>query len=360
MPSKRDYYEVLGVSRQATDEEIKKAFRSKAMQYHPDRNAEPEAAEKFKECAEAFEILSDGERRANYDRFGHAASNFGAGGFSSNYANFDFGNLGDIFEQFFGAAGGFGGSTRKRTNRQGQSITMDLNLDFAEAVLGVEKEIEVKRDECCSDCNGSGAKKGTSPQTCPQCNGSGEVVQVQRSVFGQFRNTTICSNCQGRGTIINDPCLSCRGSGVVFNKRKIVVKIPAGVDNGSQVRLSGEGYAGSFGAPSGHIYFNITVRSHKFFQREGQEIYYEMPLNFAQAALGCDITAPTLYGDEKIKVPSGTQNGKEFRLKGKGAPSLNGYTKGDQVCVVSIQTPKKLSREQKELFEKLSATFTEE
>ena len=359
MPQKRDYYDVLGVSRQATDDDIKKAFRSKAMQYHPDRNKDEGASEKFKECAEAFEVLSNSEKRASYDRFGHAGTDFGAN-FNSSYSNFDFGNLGDIFEQFFGGASGFGSSSKKKAARQGQSITMDLTLDFSEAVLGVEKEIEVKRDERCSECNGSGAKKGSAPKTCSICHGTGEVVQIQRSIFGQFRNAVLCGNCQGRGTIIEEPCSNCRGSGVVYTKRKIMVKIPAGVDDGSQVRLSGEGYAGANGAPNGNIYFDIAVRSHKLFNREGQNIIYEMPVNFAQAALGQDIIVPTIYGDEKIQIPPGTQDGKEFRLKGKGVPSLNGLSKGDQINIVSVQTPKKLSKEQKELFEKLSKTFKDD
>lgn len=355
---KRDYYEVLGVSRQATDDEIKKAFRSKAMQYHPDRNKEEGAADKFKECAEAFEVLSNAEKRTSYDRFGHAGTNFGAGGFSGNYTNFDFGNLGDIFEQFFGGSG-FGSSAKKHTQTRGQSITTNLTLEFAEAVLGVEKEIEIKRDERCTECGGSGAKKGTTAKTCSVCNGTGEVVQVQRSIFGQFRNTVICGNCHGRGTVIEEPCSVCHGSGVTYNKRKIMVKIPAGVDDGSQVRLSGEGYAGANGAPNGHVYFNISVRSHKFFSRQGLNIIYEMPINFAQAALGQDIVVPTLYGEETVKVPAGTQSGKEFRLKGKGIPSLENSSKGDQVIIACVQTPRKLSKEQKELLEKLSQTFQE-
>ncbi|MCL2474818.1 MAG: molecular chaperone DnaJ [Chloroflexi bacterium] len=359
---KRDYYEVLGISRSATDEDIKKAFRQKAMQYHPDRNKEEDANEKFKECAEAYEVLSDASKRAAYDRYGHASTNFGAGGFNyNNYANFDFGNLGDIFEQFFGGATSTSSSSRKNAGlKHGQSITMSITLDFEEAALGAEKEIEIKRDEHCSECGGSGARKGTSPQTCPTCSGSGEVYQVQRSIFGQFKNAVLCNECNGRGKIINDKCPVCRGNGVTYNKRKLAVKIPAGVFDGSQVRLSGEGYAGPNGSPSGHAYLNISVKSHKFFEREGDDIIYEMPINFAQAALGDEIEVPTLYGSEKIKVPAGTPSGKEFRLKGKGVASLNGGNKGDQLVYAILQTPKKLSDEQKNLLEKLAHTFKNE
>jgi len=358
---KRDYYEVLGISRGATDEDIKRAFRQKAMQYHPDRNKEEGANEKFKECAEAYEVLSDVDKRASYDRYGHAGTNFGAGGFNYNsYANFDFGNLGDIFEQFFGGASGASTNRKNAGLQRGQSITMNITLEFEEASLGAEKEIEIKRDEHCSECGGSGARKGTSPKTCVACGGSGEVYQVQRSIFGQFKNTVLCSECSGRGKIIEDKCPVCRGSGVTYNKRKLAVKIPAGVSDGSQVRLSGEGYAGLNGGPSGHAYLNISVRPHKFFEREDNDIIYEMPLNFSQAALGDEIEVPTLYGNEKVKVPAGTPSGKEFRLKGKGVAFLNGNGKGDQLVYAVLQTPKKLSEEQKNLLEKLAKTFKNE
>jgi molecular chaperone DnaJ len=348
--SKRDYYDVLGLDRNASDEEIRKAFRRLAFQYHPDRNREDGASEKFKEINEAYEVLSDPNKRAKYDRFGFAG---GGDFFGGGFEGFDFGGLGDIFETFFGGSTG----TARRGPRTGGEVSINLSITFEEAALGTEKEIEIQRIEDCSICHGTGAKEGTAPKTCPNCQGSGQVYQVQRSVFGSFRNVIICSQCRGEGKIITDPCSNCRGTGREKFKRKIEVKIPAGVDNGLGVRLRGEGDTGERGGRPGDLFVTLQVQPHKFFRREGNKIIYDLKANFAQAALGYEVMVPTLYGEEKLKIPAGSQSGEIFRLKNKGVANLNRGGRGDQLVNFRLITPDKLSSRQKRLFEELAETL---
>jgi molecular chaperone DnaJ len=348
--SKRDYYEVLGVARNASNEEIRKAFRRLAFQYHPDRNRDGDASEKFKEINEAYEVLSDPSKRANYDRFG-----FSGGGefFGGGFEGFDFGGLGDIFETFFGGSTTAG----RRGPRTGAEVSATVTITFEEAALGTEKELEIQRVEDCSVCHGSGAKEGTSPQTCPNCQGSGQVYQVRRSVFGSFRNVTLCPQCRGEGKIINDPCSHCRGTGREKFKRQIDVKIPAGVDNGLGVRLRGEGDAGERGGRPGDLFVTLEVKPHQFFKREGTNVIYDLEANFAQAALGYEVMVPTLYGEEKLKVPAGSQSGEVFRLKNKGVANLNRGGHGDQLVNFKVVTPEKLSSKQKRILEELAETL---
>jgi len=349
--NKRDYYEVLGVDRNASAEDIKKAFRKLAFKYHPDKSREDGAETKFKEVNEAYEILSDTDKRVSYDRFGHtggAGDPFSGGfqGFSSD----DIGGIGDIFEAFFGGSSG----SKKRGPKRGESIHMGIKLSFEEAALGTEKKIEIKRRERCHTCDGSGAKAGTIPDTCGECNGSGQVYQVRRSVFGRFTNLVICPKCHGRGNIIKEACNKCRGAGIEETTKKLKVSIPAGVSEGSQMRLNGEGHAGEWGGTAGSVYIDLIVTPHEKFNRHGDDIHCELPISFAQAALGAELMASTLYGEEKVKVPSGSQSGETFRLKGKGVAHLGRNGKGDQIITLRVVTPKKLSRQQKKLFKALA------
>ncbi len=352
MAVKRDYYEVLGISRDASAEEIKKAFRKLAFQYHPDRNKEDGAADKFKEVNEAYEVLSDADKRSAYDRFGHDAAN-GQNPFGRGFEGFDMGGFGDIFEAFFGGSG----NARRQTVRRGADLRYRVSLSFEEAALGVEKELEISRTEVCEVCHGTRSEPGSQPQRCPSCDGTGEVRRVQRSLFGQFINTAVCSQCQGEGTIVSDPCKNCKGSGYTKQKRKVSVKIPAGVDNDNVVRLSGEGHAGQRGGPAGNLLVEVVVARHEFFEREGDNVIYELPVNVAQAALGTEVEVPTLHGPQKVKVPSGSQTGRVFRLKGTGIPHLRSFGKGDQLVVLRVETPEKLTREQKKLFEELAKSL---
>jgi len=347
---KRDYYEVLGVGRNASDEEIRKAFRRLAFQHHPDRNRDDGATDKFKEINEAYEVLSDPSKRANYDRLGFAG---GGDFFGGGFEGFDFGGLGDIFETFFGGGAG----ATHRGPRVGAEVSARLSITFEEAALGCQKEVEIQRVENCSVCHGSGAKEGTTPVTCPNCQGSGQVYQVRRSVFGSFRNVTVCPQCRGEGKIISDPCPSCRGSGRERFKREIEVRIPAGVDNGLGMRLRGEGDAGERGGRPGDLFVTLDIKPHPFFRREGNNILYDLEANFAQAALGYETEVPTLYGEEKLKVPSGSQSGEVFRLKGKGVANINRGGRGDQLVNLRVVTPGKLSRKQRQLFEELAETL---
>ncbi|KAA0549356.1 molecular chaperone DnaJ [Bacillus sp. BGMRC 2118] len=354
--SKRDYYEVLGVSKGATKDEIKKAYRKLSKQYHPDINKEPDAAEKFKEISEANEVLSDEQKRAQYDQFGHTDPNQGFGGFGGGGGGF--GGFEDIFETFFG-----GGGRRRDPNapRQGADLQYTMTLNFEEAVFGKETTIEIPREESCDTCHGSGAKPGTKPQTCSHCNGSGQLNVEQNTPFGRIVNRRVCNHCNGTGKMITDKCSTCSGTGRVKKHKKISVKIPAGVDDGQQLRVTGQGEAGINGGPSGDLYVVFRVRSHEFFERDGDDIYCEMPLTFAQAALGDEIEVPTLHGKVKLKIPAGTQSGTRFRLRGKGVPNVRGYGQGDQHIEVRVITPTKLSDEQKELlrsFSELSGTGT--
>ena len=351
MPAtKRDYYEVLGVQRTANEEDIRKAFRKLAFQYHPDRNKEPEAEAKFKEINEAYEVLSDAEKRPHYDQFGHAGLGAGAGrgfdGFSGA------GGFGDIFDAFFG-----GGMRSRTAARQGADLHYRLSLTFQEAVFGASKEFDVLRTEVCSRCNGKRAEPGTSAERCVTCNGSGQVRRAAQSVFGQFVNVSTCPRCHGEGVTVSNPCKQCSGVGYERKKRRISVNIPAGVDETSQVRLTGEGEPGIHGGPPGSLYLSLDIAPHEFLVRDGIDLHYELPINMAQAALGAEVKVPTLEGDATLKVPAGAQSGKTFRLKGKGVARLQASGRGDQVVTVRVIMPQKLTSEQKRLLEELSKTL---
>jgi len=352
MARKRDYYDVLGVDRNASAADIKKAFRKLAFEHHPDRNKNDGAEEKFKEISEAYEILSNSDKRAAYDRFGHAGTQgFGGRGFEG----FDFGGFGDIFEAFFGGA-----TTARRTGSQrGGDLRYSLTISFEEAVFGCEKEVEIVRTEKCSVCHGTGSEPGSSPERCPSCNGTGEVRRAQRSIFGQFINVTPCSQCRGEGRIVTRPCHNCRGQGRERVTRKIAIKVPAGVDDGNQIRLTGEGDAGSKSGSPGNLYVTLSVRKHKLFKRDGIDILYELPINFAQAALGDNIEIPTLDGDTTLKIPAGCQTGKVFRLRDKGVPHLRSHSRGDQLVRVHVVTPQSLDSKQKKLFRELAHNLEE-
>lgn len=352
---KRDYYDVLGVSRGASADELKKAFRRLAMQYHPDRNKEPGAEARFKEINEAYEVLSDPDRRAMYDRFGHAGAQAGADGFARGFEGFSgFGGLGDIFDAFFGGAA----SRAQRGPSRGADIRRTLAISFEEAVFGTEKEIEVQTAELCSVCNGLRAEPGTQPERCPQCGGAGELRRTQQSIFGQFVNVVTCDRCRGEGRIVTNPCKNCRGTGRERKKRRISVKIPAGVDHGSQMRLSGEGELGEHGGPRGNLYLQIQVRPHEVFRREDDDIILDLDLNFAQAALGDEVAVPTIDGtSHELRIPAGTQSGEVFVVRGKGVPHLRGGGRGDMLVRVNVVTPKQLTKEQKELLRKLAESM---
>lgn len=349
MPNKRDYYEVLGVGRDATDEEIRKAFRKLAFKYHPDHNHEDKTGEKFKEINEAYEVLSDPDKRAAYDRFGHggAESFFGRG-----FEGFDFGGFGDIFDAFFGGA-----AAARHGPQRGNHLRYRMTINFEEAALGCEKEINITRTEHCSMCQGTGSKPGSSPSRCPNCNGSGQVRRVHESLFGRFAQTAPCPQCHGEGRIITEPCPQCRGRGQEKRKRSIVVNIPAGVDNGAQIRLSGEGEAGRRGGAAGDIYISLSVREHELFTRHNYDLLYELPINFAQAALGTEVEVPTLNGQAKLKIPAGAQTGQIFRLKGQGVPHLRGGGRGDHLITLFVATPDSLTKKQRQLLEELGESL---
>jgi molecular chaperone DnaJ len=349
MAAKRDYYEVLGVQRNASQEEIKKAFRRLAFKYHPDRNPDDGAETKFKEINEAYEVLSDARKKSNYDQFGHDAEGY----FTRGFEGFDFGGFGDIFDAFFG---GMTYATRHAPQR-GADLQHHLNITLEDAAFGIEKEIEVERTEVCSLCHGSGARPGTNPIRCPTCNGTGQIRRVQRSLFGRFVNTTICDKCQGEGQIVTERCPQCKGSGREKQRRRLLVKIPAGVENGTRIRLSGDGDAGTRGGPSGDLYLSLSIAKHEFFAREEDDIIYELPLNFAQAALGAEVEVPTLHGKSRIPIPAGSQTGREFRLKHKGIPHLRRSGQGDQIVKLRVVTPESLTKEQRRLFHELAETL---
>lgn len=347
--SKRDYYEILEVSRTATDQEIKSAYRKLALKYHPDRNqGDKKAEEKFKEAAEAYAILSDGDKRARYDRFGHAGVGGGPQGFDpSQFTGFEdiFGGLGDIF--------GFGGGGRRSGPQRGADLRYDLEIQFEQAAKGVETNIQIPRHEACDTCKGNGAAPGTSPTTCPQCRGTGQLRYQQ----GFFTVARTCSQCRGAGKVIAKPCPTCRGDGTVEQTRKLTVKIPAGIATGQRLRLAGEGEAGTQGGPPGDLYVVIFVREHKFFQRDGNNLHCSVPVPFTTLALGSEITIPGIDGAETVKIPESTQTGTTFRLRGKGMPDVSGRGRGDLLVTVQATTPRKLTKEQKKLLEQLAATL---
>ena len=353
MPDKRDFYEVLGVDKSASEDEIKKAYRKMAKKYHPDLHPGDAAAEaSFKEVNEAYEVLSNAEKKAKYDQFGHAGvdPNFGAGGggFGGGFGGFGDFDLGDIFGSFFG---GGGGAAQRNAPRRGETLEVLVNLSFEEAAFGCKKEINVSRVERCPDCEGSGAAKGTKPETCSVCHGTGQVKRAQRTPLGMFQSTAPCDACHGRGKTIKTPCSSCKGGGYIRRSRHITVNIPAGIDDGQTVSLRGEGSHGQNGGPAGDLHVTVRLRPHPIFERDGFDVHCDVPVTFVQAALGAEIEIPTLEGKETYTVPAGTQYGTAFRLRGKGIAYINGRGKGDEIIHVVIETPTNLSDAQKKILE---------
>ena len=361
MADKRDYYEVLGVEKTASDDEIKKAYRKKAKEYHPDLHpGDKEAEDKFKEANEAYEVLSDPDKKSKYDRFGHAGvdPNYGAGGPGGGFGGMDF-DLGDIFGSFFG--GGFGGGRQANPNapRRGSDTQARVTLSFEEAAKGCKKKVEFTRIELCPECHGSGAASGTSPETCPDCHGRGQVNVQQRTPFGVIQTSKSCSRCGGKGQIIKTPCSKCKGKGAVSKKVTLEVDIPAGIDDRQVLNVGGQGNSGANGGPSGNLHVTVLVRPHPFFERDGYDVWCEVTISFAQAALGDTLEVPTLEGKVRYDVPAGTQPGTVFKLKGRGIQSLNGRGKGDQLVRLIVDVPKNLTSRQKELlreFEKESGS----
>ncbi|MEG0508298.1 MAG: molecular chaperone DnaJ [Eubacterium sp.] len=362
MSEKRDYYEVLGVDKNAGADEIKKAYRKMAMKYHPDKNPGDAAAEeKFKEANEAYEVLSDETKKATYDQYGHAGMENGFGGGGSGFGGFGGGGFEDIFSDIFssfggGGGGGFsgfggfgGGGNSRRGPSRGSDMKISINLSFKEAAFGTEKKIKIKRQEECETCHGSGAEAGSNVKNCDKCGGSGQVYIRQQTPFGTIQQTAVCDKCHGEGKIIEKPCHTCHGSGIQEKERTINIKIPAGVDNGSVLPLRSEGNTGAKGGGKGDLFVYIGVKEDPLFKREEDDIYFEIPITFAQAALGAELVVPTIDGKVKLKVPEGTQTGKVFRLKSKGVPNVNGRGRGDQYITVRVEVPKKLNKKQKEL-----------
>ncbi len=351
MPSvKRDYYEILGVQRGATEQEIKSAYRKLALQFHPDRNPNnPDAEEKFKECSEAYAVLADSEKREMYNRFGHAGVGAGVpgGGFDASV----FQDFGDIFGEFFGFGDLFGGGRsggRTRAQR-GADLREDITIEFEEAAFGVEKQITYRKHELCEKCNGSGSAQGKAPASCRTCGGRGQVRYQQ----GFFSIARTCPTCHGAGSVINDPCANCRGEGRVVQQKTIDAKIPAGVEDGTRIRFTGVGEAGVHGGPPGDLYLVLRVKEHAFFDRQGNDLYCVVPISFTQAAVGTEIQVPTLEGEQTLKIPEGTQSGTILKLRGKGVPVLNGHGKGNLFVEVRVQTPTKLTKRQRELLQEL-------
>jgi molecular chaperone DnaJ len=345
---KRDYYEVLGVSREAGDQELKSAYRKLALQFHPDRNPNnPDAEERFKECSEAYAILADADKRAAYDRFGHAAvGGGGAGGFDPS----GFQDVSEIFGDFFGLGDLFGGGARRGSRAQrGPDLREDITLEFEEAVFGTETNVVVRRHETCEECRGSGAAPGKAPVPCRSCGGRGQV-RYQQGFFSMART---CPTCQGAGSVITDPCAKCKGQGRMLRQKTVDAKVPAGVEDGTRIRFTGFGEAGAHGGPPGDLYVVLHVKEHPFFEREGNDLHCVIPISFTQAALGTEIRVPTLEGEHTLKVPDGTQSGTTLRIRGKGVPVLNGHGKGDLYVEVRVQTPGKLNKRQRELLQEL-------
>ena len=364
MAEKRDYYEVLGIQKGASEDEIKKAYKKLARKYHPDMNpGDKEAEEKFKEVNEANEVLSDPEKKARYDQFGFAGvdPNYGAGagGAGGFGGGFDFGDLGDIFGSFFG--GGFGGGQRRNPNapQRGESIRASVSVSFTDAAFGCEKSVTLERSEMCGTCKGNGCAPGTTPEVCPDCHGTGTVQVRRQTPMGVFASNGPCRKCGGTGRLIHQPCPDCRGGGTVRKRKTIQVTIPAGIDHGQTISLRGQGNAGKNGGPAGDLLITVMVQPHDLFRRDGVDVFCEAPVTFTQAVLGAELEIPTIDGKVKYSIPEGTQTGTVFRLKGKGIPVLNGRGRGDQYVTVTIETPRNLNKEQKEALRKFSETVGE-
>ena len=363
MAEKRDYYEVLGIQKGASEDEIKKAYKKLARKYHPDMNpGDKEAEEKFKEVNEANEVLSDPEKKARYDQFGFAGvdPNYGAGAGGGAYGGgFDFGDLGDIFGSFFG--GGFGGGQRRNPNapQRGESIRASVSVSFTDAAFGCEKSVTLERSEMCGTCKGNGCAPGTTPEVCPDCHGTGTVQVRRQTPMGVFASNGPCRKCGGTGRLIHQPCPDCRGGGTVRKRKTIQVTIPAGIDHGQTISLRGQGNAGKNGGPAGDLLITVMVQPHDLFRRDGVDVFCEAPITFTQAVLGAELEIPTIDGKVKYSIPEGTQTGTVFRLKGKGIPVLNGRGRGDQYVTVTIETPRNLNKEQKEALRKFSETVGE-
>ncbi len=360
MADKRDCYEILGLSKSATDDEIKKAYRKMAKKYHPDINpGDKTAEEKFKEVNDAYSILSDPEKKANYDRFGYAGvdPSAGGGGFGGGFSGgFD---MGDIFDMFGGMFGGGMRGTNPNAPMRGDDVGVRVTIDFNDAVFGCKRDVSFTRIEHCDDCGGSGAAKGTSAQTCRKCNGRGTINVQRRTPFGVMQSTAECDECRGRGKIIKEPCKNCRGSGTVRKNKTLEVNIPAGIDNGQRIALHGQGNCGENGGPAGDLIIQIAIRRHEFFERDGFNLHLELPITFADAALGAKIVIPTPDGSGELTIPEGTQSGTTFSVRGKGVPKLNGKGRGDLLVTVVIETPKGLSKKQKELLEEFNESTKE-
>ena len=352
---KRDFYEVLGVARTCSEQEVKSAYRKLALQYHPDRNPEnPDAEEKFKEATEAYSVLADSQKRALYDRFGHAGVGAAAGAGAGGFGGFDatiFQDFSDIFGDFFGFGDLFGGGGRRGRSRaqRGPDLREDLTLEFDEAVFGVTSQVRVRRHEACEDCKGSGAAPGKAPVTCRTCGGRGQVRYQQ----GFFSIARTCPTCQGAGSVITDPCPKCKGQGRTLQERMVEVKVPAGVEDGTRIRYAGQGEAGANGGPAGDLYIVLHVKEHAFFDREGNDLHCVIPISFSQAALGTEIMVPTMEGEHLLKIPESTQSGATFRVRHKGVPVVNSHGKGDLFVEVKVQTPSKLNKRQRELLQEL-------
>ena len=363
MADKRDYYEVLGLSKGASEDDIKKAYRKLAKQYHPDINKAPDAEAKFKEINEAYEVLSDPQKKATYDQFGHAGMDgFAQGGFSQGFGGMNMDDLSDIFSEFMGGMGsGFSGfnfgsrsSSRRTGPLKGENRYMSMDIDFLDAVHGVDKLINISVDKMCSYCDGSGAASKSDVETCPTCRGSGRVMRQSRTAFGMFQQQSVCPDCRGTGKYIKKICPHCNGQGYNNVKEQVEVSIPAGISSGQQVRLQGYGERGSNGGPNGDLYIEIRVKPHKYFQREGNNIYITVPISSIDATLGTTVDVPTPYGDVELSIPAGTQPGQQLRIKGYGIKDIRTSNVGDQYVKVEVEIPKKLSREEKELYEKLA------
>ena len=360
---KRDYYEVLGVQKGASDAEIKKAYRKLAKENHPDLNPGDAAAEaRFKEANEAYEVLSDSDKRQRYDQFGFAGvdPNYGAGGYGGGFdGGFDFGDLGDIFGSFFGGGFGGGGGRTRNGPQRGDSIRMRLNLTFEEAAFGCEKDVAVERIEQCDKCSGTGAAPGTSPETCSTCHGTGQVQQRRQTPMGVFATTGPCPTCGGKGKIVKTPCDHCGGNGQIRRRKTVKVNIPAGIDDGQTISLRSQGHAGKNGGPAGDLLLVISVAPHEIFKRDGVHVYLDAPITFTQAVLGAELEIPTIDGKVKYEIPEGTQTGTTFRLRGKGIPQVNGRGRGDQYVTVYIETPRNLTKDQKEALKRFSESLGE-